>query len=109
MTIRFERGAVVRCNFRPWIVWAYPHGKGCIDPIALPVMPQTGPRHRSQLRLDLAGHAVMVHLLDPVRLPRDACEWVGQCTPEIVSLLAASMQRAIDAAELERQPTMYGV
>jgi hypothetical protein len=103
VTIRFERGAVVRCNSRTWIVWTYPGGDGFADPIALPVMSQTGPRHRSQERLDLAGRAILVHLLDPVSLPGDACERIGQCAPDIVSRLAASMQRAIDAAELERR------
>jgi hypothetical protein len=100
--IRYERGAVVRCNSRTWIVWTYSRGQGICDPIALPVMPQTGPRHRSQARLDLGGRAVLVHLLDRVTLPRLDCEHVGQCTPDIVSSLAASMQRAIDAHEADR-------
>lgn len=100
--IRFERGAVVRCNSRTWIVWAYSRGFGLCDPIALPVMPQTGPRHRSQERLDFGGRPVLVHLLEPVTLPRLDCERIGTCTPEIVARLAASMQRAIDAIEAER-------
>ena len=93
----------MRCNSRTWIVWTYPRGVRFADPIALPVMPQTGPRHRSQERLDLAGRAILVHLLDPVSIPGRDCELIGQCTPEIVSLLAASMQRAIAAAELEQR------
>jgi hypothetical protein len=100
---RFERGAVVRCNNRTWIVWAYPRGLRHADPIALPVMPQTGPLHRSQARLSLAGRPVLVHLLDPVSLPRHNCERIAQCGEATLALLAASMQRAIDAAEADRQ------
>ena len=100
---RFERGAVVRCNDRTWIVWTYPRGLRSADPIALPVTSQTGPRHRSQVRLTLGGRAVLVHLLDPVSLPRHDCERIGQCNAEIVATIAASMQRAIDAAEIERR------
>jgi len=99
---RFERGAVVRCNNSMWIVWAYPRGQRHADPIALPVMPQTGPRHRAQVRLDFAGRAVLVHLLEPASLPHGECQLIGQCAEPIVALLSGSMQRAIDAAELER-------
>jgi hypothetical protein len=100
---RFERGAVVRCNNRTWIVWTYPRGLRFADPIALPLMPQTGPRHRSHVRLTLGSQPLLVHLLDRVSLPHLDCERIGQCNAEIVALLAASMQRAIDAAEAERQ------
>ena len=99
---RFERGAVVRCNNSTWIVWAYPHGQRHADPIALPVMSQTGPRHRAQVRLDIAGRAVLVHLLDPASLPRGECQLIGQCAEPVVALLQGSMQRAIAAMELER-------
>ena len=99
---RYARGAVVRCNTRTWIVWTYSRGQGICDPIALPVMPQTGPRHRSQERLDFGGRSVLVRLLEPTPLARQDCELIGQCTPEIVARLAISMQRAIDAIETER-------
>lgn len=91
----------MRCNARTWIVWTYPGRDGFADPVALPVMPQTGPRHRSHVRLDFAGRAILVHLLDPVSLPRLGCQQIGQCAPEIVSLLAASMRRAIAASAFE--------
>jgi len=65
-------------------------------------MPQTGPRHRAQVRLDFAGRAVLVHLLEPASLPHGECQLIGQCAGPIVALLSGSMQRAIDAAELER-------
>jgi hypothetical protein len=100
---RFERGAIVRCNNKLWIVWTYPRRERFADPIALPVMPQTGPRHRSQIRLTLGGRPVLVHLLDPVSLPHLGCEQIGQCVDTVVALLGASMQRAIDAASSERQ------
>jgi hypothetical protein len=99
---RFERGAVVRCNDKTWIVWSYPRGLRFADPIALPVMPQTGPRHRSHARLDLGGRPVLVHLLDPVSLPQRECERIAQCDPAIVTMLANSMQRAIAAREAEQ-------
>ena len=101
---RFERGAIVRCNNRTWIVWAYPRGLRFADPVALPVTPQTGPLHRSQVRLKLGGRPVLVHLLDPVTIPHGDCERIAQCGEATVAMLAASMQRAIDAAETERQP-----
>jgi hypothetical protein len=99
---RFERGAVVRCNNRTWIVWAYPLGQRHADPIALPVKPQTGPRHRAEVRLDFAGRRVLVHLLDPVSLPHGECRLIGQCAEPVVALLTGSMQRAIAASEAER-------
>jgi len=100
---RFERGAVVRCNNRTWIVWAYPSGLRFADPLALPVMPQTGPRHRAQVRLTFASKPVMINLLDRISLPHLECQQIGQCTEEIVALLGASMQRAIDAEQTERR------
>jgi len=100
--IRFDRGAVVRCHDKTWIVWAYPSGRRHANPLALPVTRQTGPRHRAQVRLDLAGRAVLVHLLDPVSLPRGECQLIGQCAEPVVALLTGSMQRAIAALELER-------
>ena len=93
----------MRCNSRTWIVWSYPDGKPSADPIALPAMPQTGPRHRSHARLDFAGKAILVHLLEPATLPARDCELVGQCTPEIVALLAFSMRRAIASHEIEHR------
>ena len=102
MKDRFERGAIVRCNNRTWIVWAYPRARFA-EPIALPVTPQTGPLHRSQIRLTLGGRPVLVNLLDPVSIPSRDCERIAQCNAETIAILAASMQRAIDAAETERQ------
>jgi hypothetical protein len=98
-----QRGAVVRCNSRIWIIWADPAGVRAGDPIALPLVPQTGPLHRSQARLDFDGRAVLVHLLDPVSLPRRDCEPIAQCAPEIVVMLAAAMQRAIAANAFEHR------
>ena len=102
---RFERGAIVRCNNRTWIVWTHPRGARFADPLALPVTPQTGPRHRAQVRLDLAGRPVLVHLIDPVSLPHNACVQIGRCSDAIVAVLAASMQRAIDAEAIEQLTT----
>jgi hypothetical protein len=99
---RFERGAVVRCNNKLWIVWTYPRGRFA-NPTALPVMPQTGPRHRSQIQLTLGGRPVLVHLLDPVSISQHDCEQIGQCGDTAITLLATSMQRAIDAAEAEKR------
>lgn len=100
MTNRLDRGAVVRCNDRTWIVWAYPPGRFA-DPIALPLVAQNGPLHRSHARFDFAGRPVLVRCLDPARLPRERCAPIGQCTPEIIQTIAASMRRAIEASEIE--------
>lgn len=88
------RGAVVRRDSRSWVVWN--------DPIALPLDPQTGPRHRSHVRLDFGGRAVLVRCLDPVLL-REGYQVVGQCDPDIVARIATTIQRAIDAAAIERR------
>ena len=99
---RLERGAIVRRNDKTWIVWAYPRERGHADPIALPVMHQTAPRHRSQVRLDLGGKPVLAHLLDPVSLRHRDCQPIGQCSADTVAMLAASMQRAVDASASEQ-------
>jgi hypothetical protein len=100
---RYERGAVVRCNNKTWIVWTYPKGPRAGNPIALPVMPQTGPRHRSHARFALGGRPVLVHLLDPVQLRHADCAFIGQCSDDIVSHLAESMRRAIQASTAEQR------
>lgn len=101
-THRLNRGAVVRCNDKTWVVWSCPPKWGGADPIVLPMKPQTAPRHRSQVALYFDGRQVLVHLLTPVTLPRRDCEPIAQCSEEIVSLLAVLMQRAIDADGFER-------
>jgi hypothetical protein len=100
VTNRFERGAVVRCDDRTWIVWAYPPGRFA-DPIALPLVARNGPLHRSHVRLDFADRPVVVRCLDPATLPRDRCARIGQCTPEIIATIAVSMRRAIEASQIE--------
>jgi hypothetical protein len=97
------RGAVVRCDSRTWIVWTYPAGAHGADPIALPLEPQTGPRHRSHVRLDFAGRASIVRLLRPTTIPRSRCERLGQCGPDIVASIAVSMRRALEADAAERR------
>jgi hypothetical protein len=100
-TNRFERGAVVRCKNRDWIVWAYPRGQRHADPLVLPITAQTGPRHRSQMRVDYGGKAMLVHLLDPVTLVGRECAPIGQCDDDMISAIASSMRRAIEANQTE--------
>lgn len=104
---RFERGAIVRCNNRTWIVWSYPRMRGHVDPWVLPVIPQTGPRHRSHVRLVLGGKRVLVQVLEHSTLPHADCVPIGQCSPATVAILGASMQRAIEADAMEQRQRIH--
>lgn len=101
---RYPRGAVVRCYDKTWIVWDYVERQECYD--ALPVKAQTGPLHRSQLRLDVYGKSVVVHLLSSTALLPDDCRFVEQCDPATVSMIEVRMRRAEEANRFEAMNTV---
>jgi hypothetical protein len=100
---RFERGAVVAYLGRHWLIWNYPRGRFG-NPRALPIVPQTGPLHRSHARLPLKHRAArVVHTLDPQQLPGRDCVLVGQLDPDTITAIDRTMHRARVALDLEQR------
>jgi hypothetical protein len=97
----FERRAIVASAGRTWVIWTYPRGR-YTDPLALPVVAQHGPRHRSHVRIDLAGCVAMVQTLDAVPLDASECLLVGRLPLDIVAEIDQTMKRAGLARETER-------
>lgn len=97
---RFERGAVVAYSGRSWVIWSYPRARYA-EPLALPIVPQHGPRHRSHVRVDLGGRAVMIQTLDAVPLVGADCMQTGRLTHDVISEIEQTMQRAALARDLE--------
>src|SRR5215469_2951619 len=97
---RFERGAIVAYLGRNWVIWSYPRARSA-EPTALPIMPQSGPRHRSQVRIDLSGRACLVHTLEPATLVSADCELREQLSFATIAQIELTMRRAAEARDLE--------
>jgi hypothetical protein len=111
MKSRFERGAVVRCQDQAWIVWAYPRGRGFVDPLVLPVSAQTAPLHRSHVRLvdaslGLGDRVLIVRTLEAQTVLGDQCVLIGQCHDQIIAAIDRTMRRAIEAQAGEQSAPM---
>jgi hypothetical protein len=96
----FERGAVVAFQGRNWVVWSYPRARYA-EPLALPVVPQTGPRHRSHVRVDLRKRTCVIHTLDLVPLVSADCLLLEQLPFDAIAEIELTMRRAAHARDLE--------
>lgn len=90
-------------------MWNYPRGK-FVDPFVLPIVAQTGPLHRSHVRLTgpsfgMHGHALVIRTLEAGTVPRQQCQQVAQCSEAVIALIEITMRRANDAEACE-QPAM---
>jgi len=98
---RFERGAVVAYLGRNWVVWSYRRAHRYAEPVALPVVPQTGPRHRSHVRIDLSGRTCLIQTLEPLSLVAADCVLVGQLPFSTIAEIDLTMRRAAQARDME--------
>jgi hypothetical protein len=96
----FERGAVVASLGRNWVVWSYPRARYA-EPLALPIVPQTGPRHRSHVRVDLRKRTCVIHTLDLVPLVSAECLLLEQLPFDAIAEIELTMRRAAHARDLE--------
>jgi hypothetical protein len=96
----FERGAVVASLGRNWVVWSYPRARYA-EPLALPIVPQTGPRHRSHVRIDLRNRACLIQTLDLVPLVAADCMLLEQLPFNVIAEIELTIRRAVHARELE--------
>src|SRR5271167_3020405 len=113
MKNRFERGAIVQYHDRSWIVWSYPPRVKLGDPICLPVVALNRPQHRSHVRLAAAAlglqqqaMVVVIKTNEAEALPRNDCVQTGQCSDQIVSLIATAIVRDHEARSIEQQRSM---
>ena len=97
---RFERGAVVAYLGHNWVVWSYPRARYA-EPLALPIVPQTGPRHRSQVRVDLRGRTCLIQTLEPLSLVSADCTLVEQLPFSTIAEIDLTMRRAAQARDME--------
>jgi hypothetical protein len=97
----FERGALVASAGRTWVIWSYPRGR-YTDPLALPVAPQHGPRHRSHVRIELRGRVAMIATLDAVPLDASECALLGRLPLDTIAEIELTMRRAEQARDQER-------
>ena len=97
---RFERGAVVASLGRNWVVWSYTRARYA-ELLALPIVPQTGPRHRSQVRIDLRNRACLIQTLDLVPLVSADCILLEQLPFNVIAEIEITMRRAAHARDLE--------
>lgn len=111
--IRLERGTVVSCGGQYFLIWAYSGGRYG-DPVALPVLAQTGPRHRSHVRLTgskalgLPERSTMVvRTLEARQVPGRECRQIGQCGFELITQIDLTMRRATEAEARERPPLIF--
>jgi hypothetical protein len=97
---RFERGAVVVYLGRNWVVWSYPRVRDA-EPVALPIVPQTGPRHRSCVRVDLRGRTCLIQTLEPLSLVAADCTLLEQLPFSTIAEIDLTMRRAAQARDME--------
>jgi len=82
-------------------------------PWGIPVRPQTGPRHRSQVHvapmqaaiLGLKPRASVIQTEQPLVFVDDIPKVVGHCDLSLVSMIAGTILRAREAERFERRMT----